>query len=123
MEIKQHLRVYQSTCLNVSAFKRSNVPTFARSNVIMPDIEKRLQSIENKLDQKADKKDIRLLSEQNHIIIGILEKQSQTLDIIRIEQRAIAATLSLHEERIGDLEERVFGHRVRENDAEYGKNV
>jgi hypothetical protein len=101
-------------------------------------IENRLEIIEKKLDQKAakadieklyveldkkaDKEDIRLLKEQNQTIIGILEKQSQTLDIIRTEQKAISATLSLHEERIGDLEEKVFGHRIREDQENYGRS-
>jgi hypothetical protein len=73
-------------------------------------IENRLETIENKLDQKAekadieklyaeldkkaDKDDILLLREQNQTIIGILEKQAQTLDIIRTEQKAISSTLN-----------------------------
>jgi len=40
-----------------------------------------------------------------------------------LEQRAISATLSFHEERLGNLEERVFGQRIRDDDAEYRKDV
>jgi hypothetical protein len=54
---------------------------------------------------------------------NMLEKQSGVLDIIRTEQIAISKTLTLHEKRIGNLEEKVFGHRIRKNDAEYGKDV
>lgn len=45
------------------------------------------------------------------------------LTIIRTEQKAITATLSLHEERIGRLEEKVFDQRIREDDTKYGKGV
>jgi archaellum component FlaC len=54
---------------------------------------------------------------------GNLEHQSGTLNIIRTEQKAISSTLSLQEERIGLLEDKVFGQRVREEDPEYGKDV
>ena len=114
-------------------------------------LEKRIDAIENKLDQKSDKTDIdklyaeldkkadkadvyrleerverleadvRELKAKLNTVIELLEKQSQTLDIIRTEQKAISATLSFHEERIGRLEDKVFGHRVREDDMKYGK--
>jgi chromosome segregation ATPase len=112
-------------------------------------LDKRIDVIENKLDQKADKTDIEklyaeldkkadktdllpLITEisalrtdvttlQNQMsqVIALLEKQSQTLDIIRTEQKAISKTLSLHEERIARLEEKVFGYRIREDKEKY----
>jgi chromosome segregation ATPase len=94
-----------------------------------------IEKLYTELDKKADKTDllplateisalradVTTLQNQMSQVIALLEKQSQTLDIIRTEQKAISATLSLHEERIGRLEDKVFGHRVREQDEKYGK--
>ncbi len=90
-------------------------------------LDTRIDAIENKLDQKADKTDlerleVRLTARMDEIM-RVLDQVVRELSIIRTEQKAISSTLSLHEDRIGPLEDKVFGHRVREDDPEYGKDV
>jgi hypothetical protein len=68
----------------------------------MPDLETRYQSIENKLDQKADKADLvqleaRLTARMDEIM-SVLDHIVRELSIIRTEQKAMAVTLSLQEE-------------------------
>ncbi|MDZ7721937.1 MAG: hypothetical protein U5R06_03680 [candidate division KSB1 bacterium] len=67
-------------------------------------IERRLEQIEQ---QKADKSDVQKLLEG-------MDHQSQQLDIIRIELKAISGTLDNHEKRLADLEVHNFGSRVRD---------
>jgi hypothetical protein len=88
-------------------------------------LDKRIDALENKLDHKADKADLERLEARLSIrmdeILNVLDKVVRELSIIRTEQKAISATLSLHEERIGRLEDKVFGQRVREQDEKYRK--
>ena len=85
------------------------------------------------LQQKADKIDLVLLSDKmdslqknaerldNKIdmILEGMDAQTQQLDIIRIDMKAMGGTLDMHERRLGNLEERTFGYRVRDKDDKY----
>ena len=82
------------------------------------------------LQQKADKADLLRLAEKTDVlqkdveridnkvdmIIEVLDAQTQQLDIIRTDMKAIGGTLDLHERRLSDLEQRTFGYRVRDKD-------
>ncbi|NIA31753.1 MAG: hypothetical protein GWP06_17820 [Actinobacteria bacterium] len=51
------------------------------------------------------------------MILEGLYAQTQQLDIIRTDMKAIGGTLDLSERRLGNLEERTFGYRVRDKDG------
>jgi len=64
------------------------------------EIEKRIQRIEEKLDQKADKKDIQM-------ILNGMDSMVKSLDDIRTEQKAFISGLRRVEKRVEALEKKV----------------
>ena len=64
------------------------------------DIEKRIQKVEEQLDQKADKKDVQR-------ILNGMDAMVKNLDDIRTEQRAFISGLRRVENRIELLEKKV----------------
>ena len=52
------------------------------------------------------------------MVIEALDAQTRQLDVIHTDMKAIGATLDLHERCLGTLEERTFGHHVRDKDDE-----
>ena len=90
-----------------------------------------IPAIKEKLDQKTDKVDMDRAYHDLKKMIGqkaektdiqqILEGQdalAKQLDIIRTDMKAIGGTLDLNERRLGNLEQRTFGYRVRDKDDE-----
>ncbi len=74
------------------------------------------KEMDAKLAQKADKKDLEILGKKVDNIIDILDAQSKRLDTIQQELESISRTLDIHENRLGDLEQRTLGYRVREEE-------
>jgi len=70
-----------------------------RLGKIRLEIEKRIQKIEDKLDQKADKKDIQM-------ILNGMDGMAKSLDDIRIEQKAFISGLRRVEKRVEILEKK-----------------
>ena len=99
----------------------------------IPRIENKLTELETRLEQKADKVDLLRLAEKTDglqknvdrldgkmdMILEGMDAQTQQLDIIRTDMKAIGGTLDLHERRLGDLEQRTFGYRVRDKGDKY----
>ena len=77
------------------------------------------QEVDDKLALKADKADVERLDNKINMILEGMDAQIQQLDIIRIDMKAIGGTLDMHERRLGNLEERTFGYRVRDKDDKY----
>lgn len=69
----------------------------SRLGEVRIEIEKRLQKLEEQLDQKADKKDIQILLEG-------MDSMAKNLDDMRIEQKAFVSGLKRIEERVEKLE-------------------
>ncbi len=72
-----------------------------------------------KQDVSVLKQDVSGLKSKTNMILDILDSQGKQIDTVLIEQKAISATLTCHEDRLGDLEEHVFGARVREDKEDY----
>jgi len=65
------------------------------------EIEKRIQKVEEQLDQKADKKDIQM-------ILNGMDAMAKNLDDIRTEQKAFISGLRRVEERVETLEKKII---------------
>lgn len=72
-----------------------------------------------KQDVHILKQDVSGLKSKTNMILDILDSQGKHIDTVLIEQKAISATLTFHEDRLGNLEENVFGARVREDKKDY----
>ncbi len=56
------------------------------------------------------------LEEKMDYVINALDAQTKKIDDMLIEQKAQLYTLDVYNQRIGDLEEKVFGYRVRDKE-------
>ena len=63
------------------------------------------KEMDEKLDQKADKKDVDEIRQDLQIIINGMDKQVQQLDIIRTEQVAFDQAFNRLEKRVEKLEQ------------------
>ncbi len=93
----------------------------------------RIPAIEEKLDQKADKADVDrlaikvdqledkfgILDNKVNMILEGMDAQAKRLETLTIDNISTSRTLNIHEDRLGNLEEHVFGARVREDDEHY----
>ena len=92
-------------------------------------IDARFARLEAKLDLKADKSDLQAIDAKieniresmnakfNMLLEGMDNQAGQMNDLI-IEMKAVSKTLDIHNERLGNLEERNFGYRVRDKEGE-----
>jgi hypothetical protein len=87
----------------------------------IPQIERTLAQLEAGLAKKVDKSDLLKVDEKINRLLEGIDHQAKEIDDFRIEKKAISYTLDVHEERIGVLEERNLGYRVREDGKEEGK--
>jgi len=64
------------------------------------EIEKRIQKVKDKIDQKADKKDIQ-------VILNGMDAMAKNLDNMNIEQKAFISGLMRIEKRVESLEKKI----------------
>ena len=79
-----------------------------------------------KFETKADKIDVDRLGQKVNqldnkvnLILEGMDAQAKRLETLTIENMSTSRTLNIHEDRLGELEEHVFGARVREDDEKY----
>jgi len=75
----------------------------------------KIPQLEADLAKNADLQ--RVEKKINRLIDGI-DHQAKEIDDFRTEKKAISYTLDVHEQRLGTLEERIFGGRVRDKSEE-----
>lgn len=78
----------------------------------------RFEMIE-KIKAKANNADVHRIDRNVKLILEGMDAQAKRLETLTIDNISTSRTLKIHEDRLGDVEEHIFGTRVREDKEKY----
>ncbi len=103
----------------LAEYVMTQVATRQELNELRHDMNAMRIEINEKLDTKADKIDIQRIDKNMNLILDGMDAQTKYIETLTIDNISTSRTLNIHEDRLGDLEEHVFGARVREDKEDY----